>query len=123
MAAAPSRTKLPYTGQIHDKDHRTADDKCANRIDGSSNQIRTQWYHDSVVSTDFFTPHISYDTPIKQVFGSADTSAAVPLGLEWYKLITSSKQTACVTDAQHELPGSPQGAEQIAGDLIASCHQ
>ena len=60
-------------------------------------------------------------TYINLVFGSADSSAGIPIGQDWFNNITSSKAQACVTGGMHSLADTLAGAEQIANDLISLC--
>jgi hypothetical protein len=45
----------------------------------------------------------------------------VPLGLEWYKAVKSTKTNACITGATHELPGNFNGATTIINDVTTQC--
>ncbi len=60
-------------------------------------------------------------TYVNVVFGGTDTSSAIPIGLDWYNKITSSKEQTCVADAPHSIPNVLDGAQQIANDLIGLC--
>ena len=60
-------------------------------------------------------------TFVKVVFGSADLSASVPLGLERYNLVTSTKSQACVKGATHPLPEWQAGEQQIVADIKSLC--
>lgn len=60
-------------------------------------------------------------TYVNVVFGGTDTSSAIPIGLDWYNKITSSKEQTCVADAPHSIPNVLDGATQIANDLIGLC--
>jgi hypothetical protein len=60
-------------------------------------------------------------TNVNIVFGGADTSAAIPIGLDWYNNISSKKSQACVVGGLHSLADTLAGADQIANDLISLC--
>ncbi len=60
-------------------------------------------------------------TYVNVVFGGADTSSAIPIGLDWYNKITSKKEQTCISDAPHSIPNVLDGATTIANDLIGLC--
>lgn len=60
-------------------------------------------------------------TYVNVVFGGTDTSSAIPIGLDWYNKITSSKEQTCIADAPHSIPNVLDGATQIANDIINLC--
>jgi hypothetical protein len=95
-------------------------DVCTVDIQSDGSDPDPTFLHDSVLSDDF--PNPNYQTFVKVLFGSADTSQAVPLGLEWYNAITSPKAQACISGAAHELPGFLDGATTIVNDLTTFCH-
>ncbi len=81
--------------------------------------------------TDYFlgdsveAPGASYSFPktfVNLVFGGQDISSAIPIGQDWFNKITSSpKGQVCVADAPHSIADVPDGAQQIATDLINNC--
>jgi hypothetical protein len=94
-------------------------DVCTVDINSDGTDPYPYFHHDSVLSDD--DPAPSYKTFVRSLFGSADLSAAVPLGLEWYNAITSSKSVACVAGAPHELPEDFDGANTIVTDITTMC--
>jgi hypothetical protein len=65
-----------------------------------------------------------YDFPntnVNLVFGSADNSAGIPVGQDWFNHITSTKAQACLSGGMHSMANTLAGAEQIANDLINLC--
>jgi hypothetical protein len=94
-------------------------DVCTVDIESNGMDADPTFHHDSVLSDDF--PNPSYQTYVKVLFGGDDLTQAVPLGLEWYNAITSSKDKACIAGAGHELPGNFDGANQIVSDLLNRC--
>lgn len=92
---------------------------CTADINSDGRKPYASFHHDSVLSDDFPAP--SYKTVVRVLFGSADMGAAVPLGSEWYNAIKSTKSTACVTGAPHELPGNFAGATTIVSDVTSLC--
>jgi hypothetical protein len=60
-------------------------------------------------------------THVNLVFGGSDTSAAIPIGQDWFNNITSTKSQACVPNGIHSLASTLPGAQQIANDLINMC--
>ena len=92
---------------------------CSIDIESNGEETHSTFHHDSVLSDDF--PQPSYQTVVRALFGSADGSAAVPLGLEWYDAITSTKSQACIQGAPHELPGFFGGATTIVSDVVNLC--
>jgi hypothetical protein len=77
-------------------------------------------HHDSILS-DTDPPLTSFNTTVRQLFGADDGSASVPLGMEWYNVITSTKSQVCVPNAQHALPGYTTGEAQIVTDIKNMC--
>jgi hypothetical protein len=61
------------------------------------------------------------NTYVNLVFGSADSSSAIPIGQHWFDNITTNKGQVCVTGGEHSMADTLAGAEQIANDLIANC--
>lgn len=94
-------------------------DVCTVDIESDGADADPDFHYDSVLSTDYPSP--SYLTFVKILYGSKDLTQAVPLGLEWYDAILSSKAEACIAGAAHELPGNYDGANQIVSDLTSSC--
>src|ERR1022692_2685863 len=94
---------------------------CSADINSAGKNPDVNFHHDSVLSDDFAAP--SYKTVVRTLFGSEDLSAAVPLGLEWYNAITSTKTVACVAGAPHELPSNFDGASTIVKDVTSLCKQ
>jgi hypothetical protein len=94
---------------------------CSTDINSAGKDPDVNFYHDSVLSDDFPAPN--YKTVVRTLFGSEDLSAAVPLGLEWYNAITSTKTAACVAGAPHELPSNFNGASTIVKDVTSLCKQ
>jgi hypothetical protein len=79
----------------------------------------TLWDHDSISS-----PDASYSYPktdVHFVFGSLDTSSAVPQGLLFANQIKTKKSIACVPDAAHDITDVQDGAAQIISDLTTYC--
>lgn len=60
-------------------------------------------------------------TFVNLVFGSADSSSAIPIGQHWFNNITTNKAQVCVAGGEHSMANTLAGAEQIANDLIAHC--
>jgi hypothetical protein len=58
---------------------------------------------------------------IKQLFGTLDTSNAVPQGMFWNTYVPAS-QFQCMTGVAHDIPSFSTGATQIANDIVAACH-
>lgn len=77
-------------------------------------------HHDSILS-DTDAPILSYTTTVRVLFGNQDLSASVPLGAEYYNAVTSTKATACVSGAKHDLPAWASGESQIVSDIKAKC--
>jgi hypothetical protein len=94
-------------------------DVCTVDINSNGTDAYSRFHHDSVVSDDYPTP--SYTTVVRTLFGSLDVGPAVPLGLEWYKAVKSTKTNACITGATHELPGNFNGATTIINDVTTQC--
>ena len=64
-------------------------------------------------------------TIVKQLFGDADTSNAVPEGLTWSLAISpsSNPEYQCLASpVAHDIPSYSAGATQIASDIAAACH-
>jgi hypothetical protein len=67
------------------------------------------------------------NTILKQLLGGADTSNAVPQATTWEGQVTPSPSSpsphfACLAGVPHDIPNDPNGAQQIASDIIANCH-
>lgn len=92
---------------------------CTTDINSNGREPYASFRHDSVLSDDFAAP--SYKTVVRTLYGSDDMTSAVPLGLEWYAAIKSSKSQACISGAPHELPGNFNGASAIVTDIGAHC--
>jgi hypothetical protein len=61
------------------------------------------------------------NTYINLVFGSADNSAGIPIGQDWFNNITTSKAQVCLAGGEHSMADTLAGADQIANDLISLC--
>jgi hypothetical protein len=61
------------------------------------------------------------NTYINLVFGSADNSAGIPIGQDWFNNISTSKAQVCLAGGEHSMADTLAGAEQIANDLISLC--
>jgi hypothetical protein len=94
-------------------------DYCGNSINAGST-TGTPLLHDSILS-DTDPPTLNYSTNVKVVFGSADLTAAVPLGQEWLDAVTSTKSQGCVQGATHPLPEWQQGEQRIVTDIKSLC--
>jgi hypothetical protein len=94
-------------------------DVCSVDIASDGRDADPSFYHDSVLSDDFPSP--TYRTVVRALFGSEDLSESVPLGLEWYDAIKSSKSEACIAGAPHELPSNFDGATAIVDDVTTLC--
>jgi hypothetical protein len=98
----------------------TPNNYCSNAVLGNPPPGGLTFFFDDSVnnsSASYNFPH----TYVNVVFGDLDTSSAVPIGLQWYDAITSTKSQACVAGAGHSLPNVLAGATQIANDLISLC--
>lgn len=68
------------------------------------------------------------NTIVKQLFGDADTSNAVPEGLTWSLAISPSSASpnpeyqCLASPVAHDIPSYAAGATQIANDIAAACH-
>jgi hypothetical protein len=58
---------------------------------------------------------------IKQLFGDADTSNAVPQGTFWNMHVSPVPALVCLPGVAHDIPSFPTGAMQIANDIAAAC--
>jgi len=94
---------------------------CTVDINSSGKEPDVNFHHDSVLSDDYPTP--TYKTVVRVLFGSDDLSSAVPLGLEWYDAIRSTKTGACIAGAPHELPSNYEAATTIVNDVTTLCKQ
>lgn len=94
-------------------------DVCTVDINSNGVDAYSGFRHDSVVSDDYPAP--SYHTVVRSLFGSLDIGPALPLGAEWYKAVTSTKTSACIVGATHELPGNFNGATTIINDVTTLC--
>jgi len=96
---------------------------CSNAETTHDTANSTLWLNDSLLSSDatLSFPH----TTVHFVFGGQDNGSGVAQGLDWMPLITAkgAVTAACVADAPHPIPNVLDGAQQIANDLIAMCHQ
>jgi hypothetical protein len=92
---------------------------CSEEVETRSTTYDSIFLRDSVMAPD---AQLSYpSTFVKFLFGGRDPSTAPNQGQTWESAITSSKAEACVADADHEIPNSLDGAEQIASDLLTYC--
>lgn len=70
-------------------------------------------------------PGATYNFPntyVNLVFGGQDISSAIPIGQDWFNHITStSKGQECIADAPHSIANVPDGAAQIATDILNKC--
>jgi hypothetical protein len=59
---------------------------------------------------------------VKQLFGDADTSNAVPQGTSWNQFISPIPTLQCLANpVAHDIPSFSTGAQQIAADIAAAC--
>jgi hypothetical protein len=92
---------------------------CSQEVETHSTIYDAIFLQDSVMAPD---AELSYPhTFVKFLYGGRDTSTAPNQGETWDTAITSSKANSCVADADHEIPNSLDGAEQIASDLLTFC--
>jgi len=113
------------TGLI-DGSYSSTTNSCANHVKTQS-QLNL-WRHDSVYSenTDTHRTLTFPSTDVRALYGGLDTSAAVPLGLDWVNVIKvwpsqSTVQQTCEFNDGHGLPDYLDAAQKIASDLIAHC--
>jgi hypothetical protein len=79
-----------------------------------------QFLNDSVTSPDAV---LSYpNTKIRFLFGGQDTSSAIRQGLNYQSRIIQPTTNGCVKGAPHSMPDVLDGAQTIAADLAANCH-
>jgi hypothetical protein len=94
---------------------------CSSSLQTGSSEYQSQFLDDSVTSPDAV---LSYpNTQIRFLFGGLDNSAAIRQGLDYQSRISQSTTYGCVKDAPHSIADSLDGAQTIASDLIANCHQ
>jgi|HubBroStandDraft_5_1064220.scaffolds.fasta_scaffold72560_2 hypothetical protein len=92
---------------------------CSDEVKTHSTTYDSIFLQDSVMAPD---ARLSYpNTFVKFLFGGLDNSTAANQGHTWESAITSSKAEACVADADHQLPNSLAGADQITSDLLTYC--
>jgi hypothetical protein len=60
-------------------------------------------------------------TYVNVLYGGLDNSAAVPLSLQWYDQVSTSKSQSCVADAPHPMANAKDAANQIANDITTLC--
>lgn len=93
---------------------------CSEEVETHTTTYDSIFLQDSVMAPD---AQLSYpNTFVRFLFGGQDASTAPNQGQTWESAITSSKAEACVADADHEIPNSLDGAEQIASDLLTYCN-
>jgi hypothetical protein len=98
----------------------TPNDYCSDAVKGNPPPGGSTFFLDDSVEASGANYSFS-KTFINQAFGTLDNSSAVPIGANWYSLITTSKAQVCVTGAAHSMADSLVGADQIANDLINLC--
>jgi hypothetical protein len=92
---------------------------CSEEVTTHSTIYDATFLHDSVLASDAV---LSYpNTFVKFIYGARDTSTAPNQAQTWQSAITSSKASSCIADADHEIPNSLDGAQQIANDLLTFC--
>jgi hypothetical protein len=81
------------------------------------------FHNDSILSDKFSTTtQFTFTTDIHFAFGGLDANtAALPEGLLWASMIKSPTAIVCVPTAEHLLPSSNAGAQQIEDDLLSYC--
>jgi hypothetical protein len=96
--------------------------------DGLGGTVTTNFNRLASDSIDWepFTPNpipLSPDLTVNMRFGGTDQSAAVPQGMYWDSAIrpVPTSPPACTEDASIEIPNMPDGAENIATDIINGC--
>lgn len=108
------------TGNASIVDPAYAQPICTNAVNGHPSPIAAALFlSDSIdgpgATTAFPKTHVNV------LYGGMDSSAAVPLGLQWYDQISTSKLQACVADAPHPMANSKDAANQIANDITSLC--
>jgi hypothetical protein len=95
---------------------------CTDAMDSGDTTNRQLFINDSLDSPTATKSYPNVD--IHFVFGSLDTGSAEAQAMEWIPLITAKNPITfdCVADAPHPIADVLDGAQQIANDLIASCH-
>ena len=78
-----------------------------------------QWINDSLAGQ--FGNSAYPATDVHLLFGSLDTSAAVPLGMAWATQIATRYSVACAINAPHNLPNNTPAANQVLSDLVTYC--
>jgi len=91
---------------------------CSEGVQSNDTSHETQFLGDSVTSPDAV---LNYPIPVWFLYGGLDQSPAINQGELYRGLITLPTNRACVADAPHNIPDVPDGALQIAADLIAQC--
>ena len=92
---------------------------CSSEVAAHSTTFDATFLQDSILAPDAV---VSYpNTFVKLLYGGKDPSTAPNQGQTWGSAITSSKTSACVADAGHEISDSADGAQQIANDILTYC--
>jgi hypothetical protein len=73
---------------------------------------------DSILSPD---ADLDFATPVHQLFGDRDCSAALPQGVLWYDAVTSEKQQTFAPETGHGTAGTEEGAAAIHRVLDDEC--
>lgn len=95
---------------------------CTDAINGSPGPDAQQLFQsDSILYLGLATVPLPKVT-VKQLFGSTDTSNAVPQGTLWGTEILPNATQQCLPGVAHDIPSYSSGAMQIASDIAAACH-
>ena len=92
---------------------------CSEEVSTHSTTYDAIFLHDSVVAPD---AALSYpNTFVNFHYGALDMGIGPNQAQTWESAITSSKASSCIAGADHEIPNSLVGAQQIANDILTFC--
>jgi hypothetical protein len=98
---------------------------CTNGVNGDGTNY-SRFLSDSIEDDPGISPAIQIPNPsptnVNVVFGTLDTTNAVPQGNKWWTGVgPQPPNPTCVADAPHAIPSVADGASQIVSDIQTMC--
>jgi hypothetical protein len=95
---------------------------CTNGVNGDNSNF-TRFLSDSIEDDPGISPALPIPNPpttVNIVFGSDDTSNAIPMGYAWRAAVGPTPTYTCAPSTPHAVPSTSAGAQQIIDDIIGT---
>jgi hypothetical protein len=95
---------------------------CTNGVNGDNSNF-TRFLSDSIEDDPGISPALPIPNPpttVNIVWGSDDTSNAIPMGYAWRSAVGPTPTFSCPANTPHAVPSTSAGAQQIIDDIIGT---